>query len=369
MGKFLNFKFKSKLRERQERLEKLDQTLAERQSECYKLQHQIGILNGIIKAEEIGLDLDYDPFAVSLDELEDKVKQTKDALARLINQKCYYYHRKYRLDDSEAKGRAFQETYVKNILLAFNTYFKKKLNGVTHNNLTQYTDLVEREFNKWENKAKLMGMSLDPDYLKLCLQLLNHTANLKASKQAIKLKLAQEKKMIAEQKKLEEEAEKERKELLATKRMYEQNLEGICDEQDKEHFEQAIQQIDKRIDDIDYQVNHKKAGWLYIASTPAMPMYVKIGVTRRLQPLMRLKELSSASVPFPFVCHGLVFSDDVFELETKTHQTFAKQRVNKENVRKEFFEVTPKIAIQYLQDQGNEVYILNEKCDGDTEDE
>lgn len=65
----------------------------------------------------------------------------------------------------------------------------------------------------------------------------------------------------------------------------------------------------------------------------------KIGMTRRLEPMDRIAELSSASVPFSFDVHALIFSDDAPALEAILHQHFENSRVNKVNQRKEFFRV------------------------------
>lgn len=68
---------------------------------------------------------------------------------------------------------------------------------------------------------------------------------------------------------------------------------------------------------------------------------VKIGMTRRLYPMDRVRELGDASVPFRFDVHALIFSEDAVALETALHQRFAAQRVNQVNQRREFFYVTP----------------------------
>jgi hypothetical protein len=67
---------------------------------------------------------------------------------------------------------------------------------------------------------------------------------------------------------------------------------------------------------------------------------VKIGMTRRLEPEERIKELGDASVPFPFDMHALVFSEDAPALESRLHEHFWDRRLNWSNDRKEFFKVT-----------------------------
>lgn len=65
----------------------------------------------------------------------------------------------------------------------------------------------------------------------------------------------------------------------------------------------------------------------------------KIGMTRRLEPLDRIKELGDASVPFAFDVHGMIYSDDAPTLERLLHEQFDDLRINKVNYRKEFFRV------------------------------
>ena len=64
---------------------------------------------------------------------------------------------------------------------------------------------------------------------------------------------------------------------------------------------------------------------------------LKVGMTRRLEPMDRVKELGDASVPFPFDVHMMISCDDAPTLENALHRELHKQRVNKVNFRKEFF--------------------------------
>lgn len=82
-----------------------------------------------------------------------------------------------------------------------------------------------------------------------------------------------------------------------------------------------------------------KAGNVYIISNLGSfgDDVFKIGMTRRSDPQERVNELGSASVPFQFDVHSFIFSEDAVALETKLHQTLNDKRVNKVNLRKEFF--------------------------------
>ena len=85
-----------------------------------------------------------------------------------------------------------------------------------------------------------------------------------------------------------------------------------------------------------------KAGYVYIISNEGSfgQNIYKIGMTRRLEPLDRVHELSSASVPFAFDVHALIWSDDAPALENMLHKKFALSQVNKVNFRKEFFRLS-----------------------------
>ena len=76
---------------------------------------------------------------------------------------------------------------------------------------------------------------------------------------------------------------------------------------------------------------------------------VKIGLTRRLEPLNRIAELSGASVPFKFDVHALYFSEDAVSLEQELHEHFAERALNSANSRKEFFFASPSEVREVLE--------------------
>lgn len=85
-----------------------------------------------------------------------------------------------------------------------------------------------------------------------------------------------------------------------------------------------------------------KAGNVYIISNLGSfgEDVFKVGMTRRLNPQDRIDELGNASVPFRFDVHSFIFSDDAVCLESKLHEALNSRRVNKVNLRKEFFRVS-----------------------------
>jgi len=85
-----------------------------------------------------------------------------------------------------------------------------------------------------------------------------------------------------------------------------------------------------------------KLGYVYIISNIGSfgdDVY-KIGMTRRIEPMDRVKELGDASVPFPFDVHAMISCQNAPELESRLHRNFDVRRMNKANGRKEFFRVS-----------------------------
>lgn len=116
---------------------------------------------------------------------------------------------------------------------------------------------------------------------------------------------------------------------------------------DKEQLHTRILDLQKQLSDIiikkDEIVNlqNGKAGNVYIISNLGSfgQDVFKIGMTRRLDPQDRVNELGSASVPFKFDVHSFIFSEDAVGLEKKLHETLNEKRLNKVNMRKEFFKI------------------------------
>ena len=105
--------------------------------------------------------------------------------------------------------------------------------------------------------------------------------------------------------------------------------------------EEKLSELETVKSDVLNREKNTRAGFVYIISNIGSfgENIFKIGMTRRLEPMDRIKELSSASVPFEFDVHALIFSDDAPSLESILHNTFREYEVNKVNHRKEFFSI------------------------------
>jgi hypothetical protein len=105
----------------------------------------------------------------------------------------------------------------------------------------------------------------------------------------------------------------------------------------------GILDVETALSGVTERLANIRAGHVYVISNFGSfgEQIVKIGMTRRLDPLDRVRELGDASVPFRFDVHALVFAEDALGLESKLHERFASRRVNLMNNRREFFYVPP----------------------------
>jgi len=105
-----------------------------------------------------------------------------------------------------------------------------------------------------------------------------------------------------------------------------------------------------------------KIGYVYVISNIGSfgkDVY-KIGMTRRLDPMERVLELSNASVPFPFDVHTFIYSEDAPALEADLHRIFDSKKVNSINYRKEYFHVTLDEIKSVLKEKGVDAKFVDE---------
>lgn len=150
---------------------------------------------------------------------------------------------------------------------------------------------------------------------------------------------------IREEQLREKEVEKELKQLERERAAIQAALEKALAEAKDEHsaeienLKARLKEAEERSQRAISQAQITKSGHVYVISNVGSfgDGVFKIGMTRRLEPLDRVKELGDASVPFPFDIHMMISCDDAPALENAIHRTLHKLRINKINLRKEFF--------------------------------
>lgn len=165
---------------------------------------------------------------------------------------------------------------------------------------------------------------------------------------------------VAIQKQLEAEARAEAREAVKAQREWEAlkakqkkevdhyanvliQLQAAGDLEGVQRVQEQLDEAEAKLADAEDNALNTRAGYVYVISNLGAfgDGVVKIGMTRRLNPMDRVRELGDASVPFLFDVHALFFSKDAVGIETMLHQYFAAQRVNLVNLRREYFYATP----------------------------
>ena len=156
---------------------------------------------------------------------------------------------------------------------------------------------------------------------------------------------AEERKALEnERKKIAKEEEKYNNEISKIQ----ETIAQTTDQSDLEKLKARILELQEQLGQVIIKkeeitnLQNGKAGTVYVISNLGSfgEDVFKIGMTRRLDPQDRINELGSASVPFKFDVHSFIFSDDAVSLENKMHQILNERRVNKVNLRKEFFKIS-----------------------------
>lgn len=212
-----------------------------------------------------------------------------------------------------------------------------------------------------------------------------------ALRERMKQEAEERRRLAAEKKKIEQEESKYNGEIDKLKEQLASASNEEVEALNKRIFELQAQLSEVAIKKADIaKLANGKAGYVYVISNLGSfgENVFKIGMTRRLEPQERIDELGSASVPFRFDVHSFIFSNDAVSLESKLHSILNEKRVNKVNLRKEFFyssvdeleelvnQIDPTaefnktmIAAEFNQSQStNHVYSYDESFEEDDED-
>ena len=330
-------------------------------------QSILDALNGQIHFIEEMQDYNIPYYQDSLDELEHKRYELQSKIESAVNTGLYRIEQNYTLNGSDRRGKEMQDVYGRGLIYSCNAYIDSKEKSVTTGNIAKSKELIKNKFNSYQSKANKVGLALNAEYVKARLDMLDINLAIKVKQKEEKARIREEKRRLREQEQLLADIARERAKLLEEKKAMNIAFDKALTDDERNRIKSQLASIDKRLDSIAYRESHSKAGWLYVITSPSLPGLTKIGCTRRLNPSIRIKELSSSSLPEPFHAHCFVFSDDCFELENNIHKYFDKERVNPD---REFFRIEPKDAIDVLKEIFNvDVHFVDEDCDENEEDE
>lgn len=288
---------------------------------------------------------------------KEELKAIRQKQKEMVKNKTAVEYSDWLVNGSKKEGKKLTNSMIKLVLRCFNVECDNVILKVKFNN---YDSCVNKLYGVRESINKISdctNVTISYDYLQLKLKELKLAFCYEQKKQEEK----EEQQAIREQMKLEAEEEKRREQEI------QEQMARI--EKDSKHFTKQIEQLEEQIvidpnedllreieelkaklkenekkkEEVEHQKVMPKAGYVYVISNEGSfnkKDRYKIGMTRRLVPEERIRELSNASVPFPYDIHAMIFSEDCPKLESDIHRLLDDKRVNKVNNRKEFFDVT-----------------------------
>jgi len=250
----------------------------------------------------------------------------------------------FTFDGSLAKGRSMTDDLSRLMLRAYNAEAENVVRSLRSGNSVTAIKRLDAARAAIAKLGRMMEMRIGDSFHALRTAEIELTADFLMKKEeereaarAERERLREERKVAAELASARERLEKERSHIMTV--IEKVRASGSNDLE----LERKLADIDGAIAQNDYRAANIRAGYVYVISNRGAfgGHVVKIGLTRRLEPLERIFELGDASVPFRFDVHAIFFSEDAVTLENELHEHFAACRVNWANSRKEFFFASP----------------------------
>lgn len=294
----------------------------------------------------------------SSQEYKDAIQENLDKQKEMIKErevaKCTT---RWQVEGSYTKGDKMVKDQIALMVRCFNSECNAVIGNIKGGSKLQVAlDKIEKAYNQIEKLNKINKINFNRGFLELKLEEAKLVFEQQLKNKEEKELEAQRRAELREQEKLEKEIQKEKDKALKEKQQYLKEMARLAKQKQQTQelldriaeLEAQVNAIDETIDSLDERGSVTcKAGWVYIISQPGSDE-VKIGTTRRLDPYERINELGSASVPFKFNTHAVLFAENAFALENQLHKHFTDYRVNKANTRKEFFTVTPQEVAEYV---------------------
>ncbi|RUL56581.1 DUF4041 domain-containing protein [Lysinibacillus antri] len=283
--------------------------------------------------------------------LEDLRRRQKEMVKSKV---ATTFNHNWTVNGSKSEGKKMVTDAVNLAIRSFNNECDATISKVTVANISSSEKRIIKAFETINKLNRVTSTEIKKAYLDLKIEelylALEYAQKLETEKEEqrqIREQMREEEKVRREIEKLKEKVEKEEKHFTqAISKLEEQKTNATGDqlaELEAKIFElqNKLNEVLEQKEDVLNRERNTRAGYVYVISNIGSfgeDVY-KIGMTRRLEPMDRVKELGDASVPFKFDVHAMIFSEDAPTLENILHKTFTNNRMNLINDRKEFFRV------------------------------
>ncbi|NHN12641.1 DUF4041 domain-containing protein [Staphylococcus aureus] len=336
-----------------------------------ELEHITSYLNDELFKYDIVLTYPFDLVEVDSSQINTYIKKLQMKEKELLNLE------EVKIFNVSTENKRHQNAQAKQIIRLFNAETSQLINKVNSKNIESMQNKIFKSYEGINKIFETDNVRIPETLLDIKLEMLDLMHKYQVKIEDEKIIRREERARLKEIEQAEKEMEKKLKELDKDIRHHNNEIKKLTmylnntDLQvEKELYIEKIRELDQSLKDLNSErenvedrKDNAQSGFVYIISNIGSfgENVYKIGVTRRLEPMDRINELSSASVPFEFDVHALIFSENAFELESKLHEYFKKYKVNKVNGRKEFFKVNiNEIKDKVLSEHNSTVQFIDE---------
>lgn len=314
-----------------------------------RLEAQMALYDERLSFAELGIYEPHFEFSDS-EQYKERIVQIRDRQKAMVTAKAAVSsNTSWTVEGSVSKGQTMINRQMRLTMRAFNNECEAAIANVRWNNVNAMEKRIQASAKAIDDSNTSMNMRLNPAFIALKIEELRLTHEYREKIKQEKDERAEANRLSREEQKLLKEAEAARRE----EEKYETLLAQARKEAGADGGSTALQQRIAKLE-ADLAAAHgvseraqamaemTKSGYVYIISNIGSfgENVVKIGLTRRLDPDDRVRELGDASVPFLFDTHAMIYSDAAPTLEYALHSEFADRRINLQNFRKEFFRVS-----------------------------
>lgn len=319
------------------------------------LNRQLSTLEDEVNIQNYGL---YQPkydlgFSTELKSQLDLIRKKQKAMIR--EKTAIVCSREWTVDGNRTEGRKMTNRQIQLMARAFNGECDSIISKVKYNNVMRIVDRMTRAYDAINKLGEPHACKIQESYFNLKIDELHVVHQYQEQLQFEKEEQRRINEQIREEQRAQRELEKAQQEAEREEKRYQKALDEARQEieqatgKKQEKLQLEIQRLNELL--LEAQTNKERAmsraqmtrsGHVYIISNVGSfgENIYKIGMTRRLEPTDRVRELGGASVPFRFDIHAMIYSEDAPALENHLHRLLEKQSVNRINSRKEFFNVS-----------------------------
>lgn len=336
-----------------------------------ELEHITSYLNDELFKYDIELTYPFDLVEVDSSQINTYIKKLQMKEKELLNLE------EVKIFNVSTENKRHQNAQAKQIIRLFNAETSQLINKVNSKNIESMQNKIFKSYEGINKIFETDNVRIPETLLDIKLEMLDLMHKYQVKIEDEKIIRREERARLKEIEQAEKEMEKKLKELDKDIRHHNNEIKKLTmylnntDLQvEKELYIEKIRELDQSLknlnserENVEDRKDNAQSGFVYIISNVGSfgENVYKIGVTRRLEPMDRINELSSASVPFEFDVHALIFSENAFELKNKLHEYFKKYKVNKVNGRKEFFKVNiNEIKDKVLSEHNSTVQFIDE---------